>query len=215
MTIWAGQSTNTDAAVTLTIVSIRRPRRAGPLQPDSYRTPTLLTLFLRFRWARRRCLTNRVVIRAGYGICFHRLSNQLGLLTSQSAHDYLRTTLTGAGNIASTLQNPFPVLPQQSQYPILPVLFSPPYTNDKPAIGLNSVDPNLRTPYIQQWGTNVQWAATNDMMVEVGYVGTKGVSLPDRRAINQAVLANPTNPINGQTTNTSANTQLRVPFTGL
>src|SRR5258708_31342356 len=53
------------------------------------------------------------------------------------------------------------------------------------------------------------------MMVEVGYVGTKGVALPDRRAINQAVLASATNPINGNTTNTSANTQLRVPYTGL
>ncbi len=167
----------------------------------------------RFGFAYR--LTNKWVIRGGYGIFYDRLSNQLGLLTSQSAPDYLRTTLTGAGNIASTLQNPFPVLPQQSQYPVLPVLYSPPYTNDKPAIGLNSVDPNLRTPYIQQWGTNVQWAVTNDMMMEVGYVGTKGVALPDRRAINQALLASPTSPINGQTTNTSANTQLRVPYTGL
>jgi hypothetical protein len=167
----------------------------------------------RFGFAYR--LANKWVIRGGYGIFYDRLSNQLGLLTSQSAPDYLRTSLTGAGNIASTLQNPFPVLPQQSQYPILPVLYSPPYTNDKPALGLNSVDPNLRTPYIQQWGTNVQWSATNDMMVEVGYVGTKGIALPDRRAINQAVLASPANPINGQTTNTSANTQLRVPYIGL
>jgi hypothetical protein len=166
----------------------------------------------RFGYAYR--LAQKWVIRGGYGIFYDRLSNQLGLLTSQYAPDYLRTMLTGAGNIASTLQNPFPVLPQQSQYPILPVLFSPPYTNDKPTLGLNSVDPNLRTPYIQQWRTNVQWAATNDMMVEVGYVGTKGVALPDRRAINQAVPASPANPINVQTTNTSANTQLRVPYTG-
>ena len=167
----------------------------------------------RFGFAYR--LANKWVVRGGYGIFFDRLSNQLGLLTSQSAPDYLRTSLTGAGNIASTLQNPFPILPQQSQYPILPLLYSPPYTNDKPALGLNSVDPNLRTPYLQQWGLNIQWAATSDMLVEIGYLGTKGVALPDRRAINQALLASPTAPINGNTTNTSANTQLRVPYTGL
>jgi len=198
---------------------VQTSNSAHPLPALPLVSPTLLdhsptrNFAPRFGYAYR--LTNRLAIRGGYGIFYDRLSNQLGLLTSQSAPDYLRTTLTGAGNIASTLQNPFPVLPQQSQYPVLPILYSPPYTNDKPAIGLNSVDPNLRTPYIQQWGTNLQWASTADMMVEVGYVGTKGVALPDRRAINQAVLASATNPINGQTTNTSANTQLRVPYTGL
>ena len=160
-------------------------------------------------------ITNRLVFRGGYGIFYDRLSNQLGLLTSQSAPDYLRTTLTGAGNIASTLQNPFPVLPQQSQYPVLPVLFAPPYTNDRPALGLNSVDPNLRTPYIQQWGANFQYAPGKELLVEVGYVGTKGVALPDRRAINQALLASPSNPINGITTNDPSNTALRVPYQGL
>lgn len=160
-------------------------------------------------------MSNQLVFRGGYGIFYDRLSNQLGLLTSQSAPDYLRTTLTGAGNIASSLQDPFPVLPQQSQYPILPVLYAPPYTNDRPALGLNSVDPNLRTPYIQQWGANFQYAPGKDFLLELGYIGTKGVALPDRRAINQALLASPTNPINGITTNDPSNTALRVPYQGL
>ena len=159
-------------------------------------------------------LTNRIVFRGGYGIFYDRLSNQLGLLTSQSAPNYLRTSLTGAGNIASTLRDPFPVLPLQSQFPVVPVLYAPPYTNDRPAIGLNSVDPNLRTPYIQQWGGNFQFDIGHNMLLEVGYAATKGVALPDRRAINQAVLASPGNPINGITTNDPANTALRVPFVG-
>ena len=160
-------------------------------------------------------IRNHLVFRGGYGIFYDRLSNQLGLLTSQSAPDYLRTTLTGAGNIASSLQSPFPILPQQSQYPVLPVLFSPPYTSAHPALGLNSVDPNLRTPYIQQWGVNFQYELGRGLLAEVGYIGTKGVSLPDRRAINQAVLASPSNPINGITTNDPSNTALRVPYVGL
>jgi outer membrane receptor protein involved in Fe transport len=159
-------------------------------------------------------ITNKLVFRGGYGIFFDRLSNQLGLLTSQSAPDYLRSTLTTAGNINSTLQNPFPVLPQQTQYPVLPVLYSPTYPNAPAALGLNSVDPNLRTPYIQQWVSNFQYEIVNNMRLEIGYAGSKGVALPDRRAINQALLASPTNPINGITTNTSANTALRVPYLG-
>ncbi|HEV1288301.1 MAG TPA: TonB-dependent receptor [Bryobacteraceae bacterium] len=159
-------------------------------------------------------ITNRLVFRAGYGIFYDRLSNQLGLLTSQSAPDYLRSTLTSSGNIASSLQNPFPVLPQQSQYPVLPVLYSPNYIPAQPAIGLNSVDPNLRTPYLHQWGANFQYEVLKNLLLEVGYAGSKGVALPDRRAIDQALLASPTNAINGITTNTSANTSLRVPYIG-
>ncbi len=158
--------------------------------------------------------TNKLVVRGGYGIFFDRLSNQLGLLTSQSAPNYLRTDLTGTANIAATLQDPFPNLPLQRQYPVLPLLYAPPYTNDHPALGLNSMDPNLKTPYIQQWGVNFQYEILRDTLLEVGYSGSKGTNLPDRRAINQAVLASPTAPVNGETTNTSANTSLRVPYVG-
>ena len=159
-------------------------------------------------------ISDKLVVRGGYGIFYDRLSNQLGLLTSQSAPNYLRTSLTGASNIASTLQSPFPNLPQQSQYPVLPVLFAPPYTNDHPALGLNSVDPNLRTPYLHQWGANFQYEVIRNLLLEVGYAGSKGVALPDRRAINQALLASPTNSINGITTNDPSNTALRVPYVG-
>ena len=159
-------------------------------------------------------LSNKLVLRGGYGIFYDQLSNQLGLLTSQSAPNYLRTSLSGTSNAASTLQNPFPNLPLSTQFPVLPVLYAPPYTNDHPAIGLNSVDPNLRTPYIHQWAINLQWQATQQTLVEVGYVGTKGVALPDRRAIDQAVLASPATLVNGQTTNTAANAGLRVPYEG-
>jgi hypothetical protein len=159
-------------------------------------------------------LLSKLALRGGYGIFYDQLSNQLGLLTSQSAPNYLRTTLTGAANAAATLQNPFPILPLSTQFPVLPVLYAPPYTNAQPAIGLNSLDPNLRTPYMQQWALNLQWQAMRDTLVEVGYVGTKGVSLPDWRQIDQALLASPQAPIYGQTTNTSANASLRVPYEG-
>jgi hypothetical protein len=159
-------------------------------------------------------VTNRIVLRAGTGIFYDRLSNQLGLLTSQSAPNYLRAAYASADTVPYSLQNPFPVLPVGSQFPQLPVIYAPPYTADHPAIGLNSMDPHLRVPYLGQWGMNVQWEAMRDTLVEIGYVGTKGTSLPVRRAINQAILASPDQPVNGITTNTTANTALRVPYQG-
>ena len=166
----------------------------------------------RFGFAYR--VSNKLAFRGGSGIFYDRLSNQLGLLTSQSMPNYVRADYTSSTTTAFSLQNPFPNLPQISQFPLPQVLYAPPYTVDHPSIGLNSMDPHLRVPYIAQWGANVQWEATRDMMVEVGYLGTKGTSLPVRRATNQALLASTDHPINGVTTNTSANAELRVPYIG-
>jgi hypothetical protein len=159
-------------------------------------------------------MSNKLALRGGYGIFYDRLSNQLGLLTSQSAPNYVRADFTSSTTTAYSLQTPFPNLPQISAFPQPAVLYAPPYTIDHPSIGMNSMDPHLRVPYLEQWGANVQWEAAKDMMVEVGYLGTKGTSLPVRRATNQAILASPANPVNGITTNTTANTELRVPYIG-
>ena len=91
-----------------------------------------------------------LVARAGYGIYYDRLSNQLGLLEALSLPGYVRTDLQGSSGISASLQDPYPRLPQRSEFPIVPRLHAPPYTNDRPAIGLHAVDPTLRTPYLQQ-----------------------------------------------------------------
>ncbi len=159
-------------------------------------------------------VSNKLAIRTGYGIYYDRLSNQLGLLEALSLPGYVRTDLQGTANVAYSLQNPFPTLPQQGEFPILPQLYAPPYTTDRPAIGLNAVDPTLRTPYLQQWGLNAQYQVTQATLVEVGYVGTKGTRLANQRLINQPLLATPQAPVNGQTTTTAANASLRVPYVG-
>lgn len=97
---------------------------------------------------------------------------------------------------------------------MVPQLFSPPYTNLRPAIGLNAADPNLRIPYMQQWALNLQYQATASTMVEVGYQGTKGTRLATQRLINQPILASPEQPINGIATNTTGNAALRMPYVG-
>jgi hypothetical protein len=51
--------------------------------------------------------------------------------------------------------------------------------------------------------------------LELAYVGSSGINLVDAyHMLNQAALASPSNPINGQTTNTLANVEARVPYVG-
>ena len=52
-------------------------------------------------------------------------------------------------------------------------------------------------------------------MLEAGYVGASGINLVDTyHDANDAQLASPSNPINGQTQNLASNVQLRVPYLG-
>ena len=159
-------------------------------------------------------ISERLALRGGYGIYYDRLSNQLGLLEALSLPGYVRTDLQGSSNSFASLQDPFPVLPQRAQFPITPLLYGPPYTTDRPAIGLNAVDPSLRTPYLQQYGVNMQYQLSQSTALELGYVGTKGSRLATQRLINQPIVAGAGSPVNGETTNTAANAQLRVPYVG-
>jgi hypothetical protein len=50
-----------------------------------------------------------------------------------------------------------------------------------------AVDHNLLTPYITNWSLGVQHAFTNNLSLEVGYVGTHGERLTGFRDLNQTV----------------------------
>src|SRR5215472_11276458 len=52
------------------------------------------------------------------------------------------------------------------------------------------------------------------MLLEAGYVGSKGTHLPWTRNVNQSQLASPSNPVNGETTNTTTNAANRVQYVG-
>jgi len=166
----------------------------------------------RFGFAYR--LTNKTALRGGYGIFYDRLSNQLGLRAALSAPNYVRSDLQAAAALNVSFQDPFPVLPQRSEFPIVPRLFAPPYTTERAALSLNAIDGTLRTPYMQHYTLNVQHEFWPGTLLEAAYVGTRGISLPAQRQINQALLASPERPVNGITGNTAANAQNRVPYLG-
>jgi outer membrane receptor protein involved in Fe transport len=159
-------------------------------------------------------LTNKLALRGGYGIFFDRLSNQIALRTALAPPNYVRSDLSGTDNASASLSSPFPVLPLPSQFPLAPLLYSPPYSPTRPALATNAIDANLKTAYSNQYALNLQWQAEHSLLFEIGYVGSKGVHLPTQRLINQAILASPRNPVNGISTNTAANASLRAPYIG-
>ena len=118
--------------------------------------------------------------------------------------------LFNAPNGGSSEQQPFaPVLPLSSSYPI----FVPRVPGGAQTI--YAIDPNISDPYAQEYNLNVQTEFGNNYLFEIGYVGTRSVHLPGGVEFNQALLASPQNPINGQTTNTAANVGNRLPFDGV
>jgi hypothetical protein len=84
----------------------------------------------------------------------------------------------------------------------------------------STFDRRLRTAYFHQYNASLQYALSQDLLLEVAYVGTRGHNLFRNVRINQARLASPQQPIvnavTGKviTTNTPTNATLRAPIQG-
>lgn len=61
----------------------------------------------------------------------------------------------------------------------------PVFSSPSPLGDFFGVDPNIRTPYVQNFNLNIQQQLSSKAVVEVGYVGTKGTKLFRFRDINQ------------------------------
>src|SRR6185503_10057885 len=55
------------------------------------------------------------------------------------------------------------------------------------------VDPDLATPYLQQYNAGVQWEFARNTVLEVGYVGNKGTKLLQIINVNQPIYNQATN----------------------
>lgn len=151
-----------------------------------------------------------IVLRGGYGIYYQRLSGQLALDTIGASPFGLQVLRSGASNADSTLQVPFnPSLPASSSFPLF-VLRFPDSSIFFPAI-LRSI----RSPFLQEYGLDVQYEPARDLVWDIGYVGSYGSRLTGCLQFNQAALASPENPIRGETTNTLENLSERVPIVGV
>lgn len=135
-----------------------------------------------------------LVARGGYGIYYDRLSTRYAN-TQLLNYPYLALAV-GLPGILRTMSDPFIPVPQPGAFPVNPTIPSP-LSPLAPIVGVPIsgifIDPQLRTPYIQQYNTNIQWEFAKDYLLEVGYVGSKGTKLLQVITLNQPVYNPVTN----------------------
>jgi hypothetical protein len=145
--------------------------------------------------------TDRFVLRGGYGTYFTRTTGQPFLqLLGAPPYGLIRTELF------QPFSSPFPAAP--ATFPYFPAY--------SPATSLTPVtfSPTFRPPIVQEYSLNLQTQLAHNLVLEVGYEGTRGTHLLQFRDFNQALSASSANPIRGETSNTLANLPLRVPYEG-
>jgi hypothetical protein len=151
-----------------------------------------------------------VVLRGGYGVYFDRHSGNLAEQTMDQMPFATQQFIAGGPNAGASLQNPFvPQIPQNSAYPI----FQPRTPTSTPFI--ESTNPNMLDGRTQEYNLNVQVGLGRGYVFQVGYVGTQSSHRSGQLEFDQALLASPQNPINGETTNSIANSTARLPYQGL
>ena len=151
--------------------------------------------------------SDKVALRGGYGVYHQRYSGQplVQTLTNQPWALFRQPQLFA--NAAASLTNPF--APLTITFPNF-IPYSP-----TSSLGGESFDQNLRPPMVQHYSLNVQDQLGRNTVLEVGYLGSRGTRLFSQVLPNEALLASPSSPVNGVTTNSFKNVGSRVPVPGL
>jgi hypothetical protein len=151
--------------------------------------------------------SGRLVVRGGYGIFYSRAAT-----TYIGFHGPPIYFIGIRFDPPPPFADPYFPAPSQDKFPTF-----------VPGVDLSGTvfDRDIHAPYFHQYNASVQYAVSRDLLLEVAYVGTRGLNLFRDVAINQARLATPQHPIINEvtgaviTTNTPGNVGLRAPFQGV
>jgi hypothetical protein len=94
------------------------------------------------------------------------------------------------------------------------MLRGPPFTASSFLRSPIITDPDFKESTVQQYDFDLEYQHKS-YVLSIGYAGAKGAGLAVGRSNNQPLLAGPSDPVNGLTTNSTANAAERVPFVGL
>jgi hypothetical protein len=147
--------------------------------------------------------TDRFVVRAGYGIFYEtymRYYDQVQNYDDNSLQNTLPASYPTGGEAGNEQQSLGPRLDQLWSPPIQglggegggPGVFTLPSWDSQDFVGidyiLNQVNwPKNHNPYSQQWTLDTQFAVTPTLLLDVGYVGSRGLRLSTYLLYNSAV----------------------------
>jgi hypothetical protein len=169
---------NLDIAPGFTAVAVVTPGETGPYTgkfPKGLVFPDRNNLAPRFGLAWRPWPKKTLTVRAGYGVYFN--SSVYSSIASQLSQQPPFASRAGTLNTSLanplTLQNGFSAAPTQS------------ITNTY------AIDPHWRIGYAQTWNFSIQKGLPLSMVMQAGYVGTKGTHLDVLRMPNRAAPGSP------------------------
>lgn len=152
-----------------------------------------------------------VVLRGGYGVYYSTPPGVATLTSTISPPWIVNLANSGAINPNISLLSPYGPgpFPMASQLPVF-TAYSPTTLQSQ----VQYQNPSFRPGYAQEYNLNLQTDLGHNCLLELGYVGSRGLHLSRATLRNQALSASPSNPIRGVTTNTLANVTQRVPILG-
>ena len=177
---------------------------------DSTIKPDLNNVAPRIGVAWQPSFAPKVVIRGGWGIYYERTGASYKRDLQLSAPYFFYQNVPSPENMADPYPrlnvNPFEIplnvqivkdangVPRWVKADGTPFPATSPFT----AKSNTFIDPLLRTPYLQQWTSNVQYELRPGVLFDVAYVGSRGTGLLGK--INRAVPVDPrVTPVNGFT----------------
>ena len=153
--------------------------------------------------------SSKLVIRGGAGLFYDRVGMDRFVHSVQEGNPYAATV---ALQPTATIADPYPATPALGTFGQRWANFTTGQTSGINRPFLNEV---IHTPLVRQYNINIQYEFAPAWIAEVGYVGSNGINLTDyNHNYNTAGIATPSNPINGLTTTTIANRDLRTPYLG-